>query len=145
MGARDTLRLEAALPLYGNDLNEKLTPIDTGLKWSVSKDKKEDYNGKDKIFEQMNSKPQYKMIGFKMTQRGIPRHEYEIYYNDEKIGYVSSGGVSPTLSEYIGLGIIKNDERIKIDSEIEILIRDKKYKAKVVKRPFVEKRNSVKK
>ena len=145
LGARDTLRLEAALHLYGNDLNENLTPIDAGLKWSVSKDKTEDYNGKNKILEQIASKPDYKMIGFKMTQRAIPRHEYEIYYENEKIGYVSSGGVSPTLSEYIGLGIIKNDERIKIDSEIEILIRDKMYKAKVVKKPFVEKRNLVKK
>ena len=145
LGARDTLRLEAALHLYGNDLNENLTPLDVGLKWSVCKDKAEDYNGKSKIVEQLNGKPDYKMIGFKMTQRAIPRHEYEIYYGDEKIGYVSSGGVSPTLSEYIGLGIIKNDERIKIDSEIEILIRDKKYKAKVVKKPFVEKKSFVKK
>ena len=145
LGARDTLRLEAALHLYGNDLNENLTPIDVGLKWSVSKDKKEDYNGKDRIFEQLKTKPDFKMIGFKMTQRAIPRHEYQIYFEGEKIGYVSSGGVSPTLSEYIGLGIIKNDERIKIDSEIDILIRDKMCKAKVVKRPFVEKKNTVKK
>ena len=145
LGARDTLRLEAALHLYGNDLNENLTPIDVGLKWSVSKTKQEDYNGKDKIFEQMATKPDFKMIGFKMTERAIPRHEYQIFYGDEKIGYVSSGGVSPSLSEYIGLGIIKNDERIKVDTEIEILIRDKKYKAKVVKKPFVEKKNSVKK
>ena len=145
LGARDTLRLEVALHLYGNDLNEDLTPIDVGLKWSVSKTKQEDYNGKDKIFEQMATKPDYKMIGFKMTERAIPRHEYKIFYGDEQIGYVSSGGVSPTLSEYIGLGIIKNDERIKVDSEIEILIRDKKYKAKVVKKPFVDKKNSVKK
>ena len=93
----------------------------------------------------MATKPDFKMIGFKMTERAIPRHEYQIFYEGEKIGYVSSGGVSPTLSEYIGLGIIKNDERIKIDSEIEILIRDKMYKAKVVKKPFVEKKNSVKK
>ena len=145
LGARDTLRLEAALHLYGNDLNENLTPVDVGLKWSIAKDKKEDYNGKHKIFEQLENKPDFKMIGFKMTERAIPRHEYEIYYDNEKIGYVSSGGVAPSLSEYIGLGIIKNDERIKINSEIEILIRDKKYKAKVVKKPFVEKRNLVKK
>lgn len=142
LGARDTLRLEAALHLYGNDLNEDLTPVDVGLKWSIAKDKIEDYNGKNKILEQLNNKPEYKMIGFKMNERAIPRHEYAIFYEGENIGYVSSGGVSPTLSEYIGLGIIKNDERIKIDTEIEILIRNKKYKAKVVKRPFVEKKNT---
>ena len=143
LGARDTLRLEAALPLYGNDLNESLTPVDAGLKWSVSKDKKEDYNGKAKILEQLNAKPEYKMIGFKMTERAIPRHEYKIFFEDEQIGHVSSGGVAPSLSEYIGLGIIKNDDRIKIDTEVEILIRDKKYKAKVVKKPFVEKKYAV--
>ena len=85
LGARDTLRLEAALHLYGNDLDETTTPIEAGLSWSVPKDKTEDYNGKEVILSQIKNGIEKKLIGFKMIDRGIARHEYDVYYNNEKI------------------------------------------------------------
>ncbi len=143
LGARDTLRLEAALHLYGNDMDEETTPIEAVLGWSVSKTKKEDYNGKDTIFKQLQDGVSKKLIGFKMIDRAIPRHDYEIYYNNEKVGKVTSGGFSPSLNENIGLGYISTSYDIKVDSTIEIMVRNKLYKAKVVKRPFVDKKNKV--
>jgi len=143
LGARDTLRLEAALHLYGNDMDENVTPIEAMLTWSVSKTKKVDYNGKDAIFKQLQDSVAKKLIGFKMIDKAIPRHEYEIYYNGDKVGHVTSGGYSPTLNENIGLGYVDTSTGIKIDTVIQIMVRNKLYDAKVVKRPFVEKKNKV--
>ena len=139
LGARDSLRLEAALMLYGNDLNEKTTPVEAGLKWSVSVNKAEDYNGKNIITEQIKNGCPKKLIGFIMTERAIPRHEYAIYYNNEPAGVVTSGGYSPTLDKNIGMGYVDTKYNISLDSEIQIMVRNKLYKAKVVKRPFVHK------
>ena len=86
LGARDTLRLEAALHLYGNDLDEDTTPVEAGLSWSVSKDKTDDYNGKAVIMEQLVNGGRKKLVGLKMLDRGIARHGYEVYDNDKKIG-----------------------------------------------------------
>lgn len=143
LGARDTLRLEAALHLYGNDMDESITPIEAVLTWSVSKTKKEDYNGKDAIMKQIQDGVDKKLIGFKMIDKAIARHDYEIYYNNEKVGKVSSGGFSPSLKENIGLGYVSTKSEIKIDSTIQIMVRDKLYNAQVVKRPFVNKKNKV--
>lgn len=139
LGARDTLRLEAALMLYGNDLNENTTPVEAGLKWSVPADKKEDYNGKSVILHQREHGSDKKLIGFIMTDRAIPRHEYEIYHNGRKAGVVTSGGYSPTLDKNIGMGYVDTAENISLDSDIQIMVRNKLYNAKVVKRPFVVK------
>lgn len=139
LGARDTLRLEAALMLYGNDLNENTTPIEAGLKWSVPIEKNEDYNGKDVIMNQIQNGVVKKLIGFEMIDRAIPRHEYEIYFNGHKTGEVTSGGFAPTLEKNIGMGYVSTSDDIKVDSIIQIMVRNKLYNAKVVKRPFVKK------
>ncbi len=139
LGARDTLRLEAALPLYGNDLNEKTTPVESGLSWFIPKDKDADYNGKAKIIEQLKNGVKKHLIGFKMTDRAIPRHEYELYVHGEKAGIVTSGGFAPTLNENIGLGYI--EEELPPGSEIQVMVRNKLYNAKIVKTPFVEKKS----
>ena len=141
LGARDTLRLEAALHLYGNDLDENTTPIEAGLSWSVPKDKTSDYNGKDVIERQLKEGINKKLIGFKMIDRGIARHEYEVYYDNEKIGVVTSGGVSPTRGDNIGLAYIKNLDNLTVGSTIQIKIREKLYNAEIVKKPFIDKRN----
>lgn len=141
LGARDTLRLEAALHLYGNDLDETTSPVEAGLSWSIPKDKLEYYNGKDVIDAQLKSGIDRKLIGFKMLDRGIARHEHEVYYNNEKIGVVTSGGVSPTTGSNIGLAYIKNIDKLTVGSTIQISIREKLYNAEIVKRPFIEKRN----
>ena len=141
LGARDTLRLEAALHLYGNDLDEDTTPIEANLTWSVSKTKTSAYNGKEVIQEQLQNGGKKKLIGLKMIDRAIARHEHEIFYNNEKIGIVTSGGVSPVLDANIALGYIKNVKEICIGSIVQVKIREKFYNAEIIKRPFVQKKN----
>ena len=143
LGARDTLRLEAALHLYGNDLDENTTPIEAGLSWSIPKDKTAEYNGKSVIEEQLKNGVKKKLVGLKMVDRGIARHGYEVFYNGEKIGNVTSGSVSPTRGDNIALAYIKNLDNLSVGSTIQILIRDKLCNAEIVKRPFVEKRNKI--
>ncbi len=144
LGARDTLRLEAALHLYGNDLDENTTPIEAGLSWSVPKDKIEDYNGKEVIINQINNGTDKKLIGLKMLDKSIARHEYEVYKNGEKIGVITSGGPSPVLGCNIALAYVKNDKEICTGSNVQVMIREKLHDAEVVKRPFVAKRNKIK-
>ena len=144
LGARDTLRLEAALHLYGNDLDENTTPIEAGLSWSVPKDKEEDYNGKEVIMNQINNGTDKKLIGLKMLDKSIARHEYDVYKNGEKVGVITSGGPSPVLGCNIAMAYVKNDKEICTGSNIQVMIREKLHDAEVVKRPFVAKRNKIK-
>lgn len=141
LGARDTLRLEAALHLYGNDLDEETSPIEAGLSWSVPKDKTADYNGKEVIESQIKNGINKKLVGFKMLDRGIARHGYEVFYDNEKIGVVTSGGVSPSRGDNIGLAYIKTLDNLAVGSTIQISIREKLYNAEIIKKPFIEKRN----
>ena len=143
LGARDTLRLEAGLHLYGNDLDETTTPIEAGLSWSVPKDKTADYNGKEVIMNQIKNGVDKKLIGLEMLDKNIPRHEYEVYFNGEKVGHVTSGGVAPTAGKNIALAYVKNLPEICTDTIVQVMIREKLHDAKVVKRPFVQKRNRV--
>jgi len=144
LGARDTLRLEAALHLYGNDLDENTTPIEAGLSWSIPKDKQVDYNGKNVIEKQLKEGISKKLVGLKMLDKAIARHGYEVYLNEEKIGLITSGGVSPTRGDNIALAYIKNIDNLTIGSTIQVLIRDKFYNAEIIKKPFIEKRNKEK-
>ncbi len=151
LGARDTLRLEVALPLWGNDIDEDTTPVEAGLTWSVAKDKKEDYNGKDVIMGQIaGTIPlRKKLVGFEMIDKAIPRHEYEVYYEGNKVGVVTSGAPAPSKGTNIGLAHIYLDDNSiflnkTIGINIDIMVRNKLYKAQIVKKPFVQKKNSVK-
>lgn len=143
LGARDTLRLESALHLYGNDMNEETTPVEAGLSWSIAKNKEENYNGKEVILEQLKNGGKVKLVGFEMIDRAIARHEYEVYKDGEKIGYVTSGCVAPTIGKNIGLAYVDVKADVKVDTIFQIMVRNKLYNAKVVKRPFITKRNKV--
>ena len=143
LGARDTLRLEAALHLYGNDLDENTTPIEAGLSWSVPKDKTEDYNGKEVIMEQVKNGTNKKLIGLVMLDKNIARHGYDVYFNGEKTGHITSGCVSPSTGKNIALAYVKNNKEICTCATVQVMIREKLHDAQVVKRPFVEKRNRV--
>lgn len=143
LGARDTLRLEAALHLYGNDLDENTTPIEAGLSWSIPKDKTAQYNGKEFIEDQMKNGVTKKLIGLKMLDKGIARHGYDVYFNNEKIGVVTSGGISPTRGDNIALAYIKNLDILTVGSTIQIMIREKLYNAEIIKKPFIVKRNKI--
>ena len=143
LGARDTLRLEAALHLYGNDLDEETTPIEAGLSWSVPKDKVADYNGKEVILNQAANGGDKKLIGLIMLDRNIARHGYEVYFNGEKTGVITSGCVSPSTGKNIALAYVKNSKEICTGATVQVMIREKLHDAEVVKRPFVQKRNKV--
>lgn len=144
LGARDTLRLEAALHLYGNDLDETTTPVEAGLSWSVPKDKAVDYNGKEIIMSQIANGVSKKLVGLTMLDRNIARHGYDVYYNGEKVGHITSGCVSPSTGKNIALAYVKNIPEICTDTVVQVMIREKLHDAQVVKRPFVQKRNRVK-
>lgn len=136
LGARDTLRLEMGFCLYGNDIDDKTSPLEAGLGW-VTKFTK-DFTAKSILEAQKAAGLQNKLIGFEMIDRGIPRHDYKIVdASGNEIGRVTSGTQSPTLGKAIGMGYVKTSFADQ-DTEIFISIRDKHLKAKVVKFPFVK-------
>jgi aminomethyltransferase len=134
LGARDTLRLEMGFCLYGNDIDDHTSPLEAGLGW-VTKFSKDFVNSAN-LQQQKTDGIKQKLVGFEMIDRGIPRHDYPIVDADgNTIGKVTSGTQSPSLQKAIGMGYVKN-EFAKEGSDIYILIRDNKIKAKVVKPPF---------
>lgn len=141
LGARDTLRLEAAMSLYGHELNENTTPIEAGLSWSIDKDKDLDFIGKNVIINQLKNGIEKKLIAFKMLDKGIARNEYPIYYNNSEIGYVTSGCIAPSIGQNIGLGYINTNRNLKINDTIQIGIRNKLYNAIITNKNFIEKHN----
>ncbi|PKM79727.1 MAG: glycine cleavage system protein T [Firmicutes bacterium HGW-Firmicutes-14] len=138
LGARDTLRLEARLPLYGHEMSSEISPLEAGLGIFV-KLGKEYFIGKDALVKQEQEGLSRKVIGFEMVGRGIPRSEYPIIKNGVKIGWVTSGSYAPSLNKNIGLGIVKA-EYTALDTEFEIDIRGKGVTAKVIKTPFYYKK-----
>ena len=144
LGARDTLRLEAALHLYGNDLDENTTPVEAGLSWSIPKDKKEYYNGKEVIEQQLKDGGRKKLVGIKMLDKSIARHGYDVYYKGEKTGVITSGAPSPILGANIALAYVNNNDEICTGTIVQVMIREKFHDAEIIKRPFVQKRNRVK-
>ncbi len=134
LGARDTLRLEMGYCLYGNDINDTTSPIEAGLGW-ITKFSKPFINSEN-LKLQKERGVQKKLVGFEMIEKGIPRHGYEIFNeNDEPIGMVTSGTQSPSLGKGIGLGYLHNDY-IQPGTTISIGVRNRKIKAQVVKIPF---------
>jgi len=139
LGARDTLRFEAALPLYGHELSPGITPLEVGLEKFVKLEKECDFIGKQALVEQKEKGLKRKLAGFKMIDRGLPRNGYDVEVNGEKIGYVTTGGFSPSLKLNIGLALI-SAEYAKKGTEIGINIRGKAVRAEVVKKPFYSKK-----
>lgn len=134
LGARDTLRLEMGFCLYGNDIDDATSPLEAGLGWII-KFNKEFTNSKN-LAAQKEQGVKKKLVAFEMVDRGIPRHDYIIGdENGTAIGKVTSGTQSPSLQKAIGLGYV-NLEHSKEGTEINIIIRDNKVKAKIVKLPF---------
>ena len=137
LAARDTLRLEMGFCLYGNDINDTTSPLEAGLGWITKFTK--DFTNSENLKAQKEAGVSRKLVGFELIERGIPRHDYEIVDADgNNIGIVTSGTQAPSLGKAIGMGYVKT-EFAAADSEIYILIRDKKIAAKVVKMPFYKK------
>ncbi|MFT5969749.1 MAG: aminomethyltransferase [Flavobacteriales bacterium] len=134
LAARDTLRLEMGFCLYGNDIDDTTSPIEAGLGWITKFTK--DFVDADTFKAQKEAGVSRKLVAFELTGKGIPRHDYEIA--DESgsiIGKVTSGTMSPSMKKAIGLGYVTTDNAA-VDTEINIVIRNKNVAAKVVKLPF---------
>jgi aminomethyltransferase len=137
LGARDTLRLEKGFCLYGNDLDDTTSTIEAGLGWITKFAEGKDFIDRALLEKQKSEGVTRKLAGFKMTERGIPRHGYNLAAPDgTAIGTVTSGTMSPMLKEGIGMGYIK-PEFAAPGTEIAVIIREKPVKAVVVKMPFV--------
>jgi aminomethyltransferase len=134
LGARDSLRLEAKMALYGNDIDNTTTVLEAGLGWVLKMDKG-DFNGRDALLKQKEQGLKRKLVGFDMVDRGIARHGHDVVKGGKKIGYVSSGSYAPFLQKAIGLAYLPFD-MCEIGTEFEIDVRGKNLKAVVVKTPF---------
>ncbi|HAJ62978.1 MAG TPA: glycine cleavage system aminomethyltransferase GcvT [Cyanobacteria bacterium UBA8543] len=140
LGARDTLRLEAAMALYGQDINETTTPLEAGLGWVVHLDTKGDFIGRSVLEQQKASGVEKRLVGIEMQGRHIARHGYPVLYEGKSVGEVTSGTLSPTLGRAIALAYVPT-QLSKIGQQLEVEIRGKAYPAVVVKKPFYRSKN----
>ncbi len=134
LGARDTLRLEMGFCLYGNDITDQTSPLEAGLGWITKLET--NFVASDILKKQKEDGLQKKLVAFKMIDRGIPRHDYEVFKDGEKIGIVTSGSQSPVLKNGIGMAYVPFGMH-KIGDTIDINIRNRFLKAEIVKLPFI--------
>jgi aminomethyltransferase len=136
LGARDTLRLEAKMCLYGNDMDETTSLVEAGLGWIVSlEEEKGAFNGRPVLEEQKKNGPPRKLVGFEVTGRGIARHGYPVYLAGKEAGAVTSGSYAPFLQKNIGLCYLPS-EKAAAGTDLEVEIRGKRIPARVVPTPF---------
>ena len=137
LGARDTLRSEVNLPLYGHEISEEIPPLEAGLSIFVKLDK-DDFIGKDSLKALKESGNARKLVAFELTGKGMVRGGYEVEIDGEVVGFVTTGLKSPTLDKFIGMAIIDSD-KARVGQEIGIRVRKKLVPAVIVKRPFYKK------
>jgi aminomethyltransferase len=142
LGARDTLRLEAAMALYGQDIDNNTTPLEAGLGWLVHLDTKGDFIGREVLAQQKAEGVQRRLIGLQMPGRNIARHGYPVLSAGQVVGEVTSGTLSPTLGYPIALAYVPT-QLAKVGQPLEVEIRGKAYPGVVVKRPFYRSKNRV--
>jgi aminomethyltransferase len=135
LGARDTLRLEAAMHLYGQDMNDTTTPLEAGLGWLVHLESKGDFIGRDVLVQQKTAGVSRKLVGLNMEGRYIARHDYPVIIADRQVGVVTSGTMSPTLGKAIALAYLPT-KFTQLGQIVEVEIRGKLYPATIVKKPF---------
>ena len=135
LGARDTLRFEAGLPLYGQELSKDISPLETGLGFVVKVNKEEDFFGKEALTAQKENGVPRKLVGVEMIDKGIPRTGYKVFLGEEQIGEVTTGTQSPTLKKNIGFALL-NSEHTAEGTEVEVEIRNKRLKAVIIATPF---------
>jgi len=139
LAARDTLRLEAGLCLYGNDIDDSTSPIEAGLGWATKFTETKDFVNRENLLKQKTEGVTKRLVGFEVLERGIPRKGYNILNADgNTIGQVTSGTMSPILKKPIGMAYVQKPFA-KADTEIFLEVRNKSLKAKVVKLPFYKK------
>ncbi|MFM8321558.1 MAG: glycine cleavage system aminomethyltransferase GcvT [Chloroflexota bacterium] len=133
LAARDSLRFEACMPLYGHEINAGLNPVQARLGFALSLDKK--FIGRDALLKEKLEGPQHVLVGFEMVERGVAREHYPVQVGGKEVGHVTSGMYCPTPDKYLGMAYVPV-EHAALGSEIDIVIRGKPVKARVVKRPF---------
>jgi len=137
LGARDTLRLEMGYCLYGNDIDDTTSPIEAGLGWITKFNNGREFIDRDFLTMQKTEGVTRRLRGFKMLERGIPRHGYELVNSEDSvIGHVTSGTMSPVLNQGIGMGYVAR-EYSTFGTQIFVKIRNKKVPAEIVKLPFI--------
>ncbi len=139
LGARDVLRLEAGMCLYGNDMDETVSPVEAKLNWVVRLEKG-DFAGRNAIRTLKAKGPSRVRIGFRMREKGIPRQGQTIISNSNPVGKVTSGTLSPTLGVGVGMGFVTPETAL-IGNRLEIRIRERNVPAEVVKLPFYQRRS----
>ena len=141
LGARDTLRLEAGLCLYGHDLNEKINPVEANLKWAIAKKRKEvgGFNGWSKIKNLLTNGSEKIRVGIKPEGKVIARENTKIFSsNGEEIGFVTSGTFGPSVNGPVAMGYVKS-KFSEIGTSVQLEVRGKKYEGKVSELPFYKK------
>tara|TARA_Y100001978_G_scaffold196205_1_gene205463 strand:- start:15587 stop:16696 length:1110 start_codon:yes stop_codon:yes gene_type:complete len=138
LGARDTLRLEAGLPLYGHELNETTNPYEAGLGWVVNLENNHFFYGRDSLEKISKNTTKTKLVGIEIKGKAIAREGCSIFKNKIKIGNITSGSWSPSMQKPIALGYV-NTNCAKIDEEVEVVIRGKTFKAIISKKSFYKK------
>jgi len=136
LGARDTLRLEAGMCLYGQDIDDTTTPVEAALENVISLDDR-DFVGKEKISEQLLHGIERRRVAFSMIESGIPRHGYDLTFSEQKVGSVTSGTFSPILKKGIGMGYLRFPLS-NIGQRIGVLVRDSTKVSEVVSTPFYD-------
>ena len=134
LAARNTLRLESGMSLYGHELADNISPLEAGLGW-ITKPQKGEFVGREAITELKEQGLARKLVGFEMIDRGIARDGFDVYVNDEKIGYVTSGSPAPFLKKNIGLAFVPT-AFANIGQELKIDVRGKLLTAAVIETPF---------
>ncbi|PZO22719.1 MAG: glycine cleavage system aminomethyltransferase GcvT [Leptolyngbya foveolarum] len=135
LGARDTLRLEASMALYGQDINDDISPLEAGLGWLVHLDKEADFIGRKVLEQQKANGLERKLVGLTLEGRNIARHDYPVLQGNESVGIITSGTLSPTLGYPVALGYVP-PALAKPGQTVDVAIRRKIFPATVVKRPF---------
>jgi aminomethyltransferase len=133
LAARDSLRLEMKMGLYGNDIDETTNPIEAGLSWIVDLDT--EFIGRDEVARMKAEKPERRLICLELTERAIPRKGYDLLVEGKPVGKVTSGAFSPSLQKPIALGYLPR-KHAKAGTQLELEIRNKRFAAQVVKPPF---------
>ncbi|MFO7316855.1 MAG: glycine cleavage system aminomethyltransferase GcvT [Bacilli bacterium] len=135
LGARDTLRFEACLPLYGQELSESISPLEAGIGFAVKLQKESDFIGKEALIKQKEQGLSRKLVGIEMIEKGIPRHGYKVFKGDAEIGVVTTGTQVPSTKRNLGLALL-DSQYADLGTEVDVEIRNKKVKAQVVPKPF---------
>lgn len=137
LAARDSLRFEACMPLYGHEINDQTNPLEARLGWTISWDK--DFIGREALLKVKATKPHRLLSGFEMIDKAVAREHYELAVQGEVVGAVTTGMKSPTLDKFLGLGYLPAAHSA-LGTEIAVIIRGQPKKAKIVKRPFYQPR-----